>query len=103
MQILIHLPRKSEADISPMPEDDLCITPKFYKRTGYVPVFYITTVDANGEEEKHVLVLSAANKILRVDKLVEVVPECDLPNRKRDKKSSPVLDEPDESEEGQEE
>ena len=85
MQVIIHLPRRSEAEITPLQEEDLVITPKFYKKTGWIPILHFTTTDARGNEEQHVLSISAATKLLRIDKLVEVIPECD-DGRKREKK-----------------
>ncbi len=81
MKIRIHLPRKTEGEIHPPHiKTDIEVTPKFYKKTGLVPVFYFTTVDAKGHEEQHVLSVNAANKRVVVEKLVEVVPYCDVEN-----------------------
>jgi hypothetical protein len=87
MRIRIHLPRKSEASIQPFIDEDIIVTPKFYKRTGWVPIFYFTTIDAGDKEERHVLSISAANKYVRVEKLNEVVPACDEPIKKQKKES----------------
>jgi hypothetical protein len=76
MKIVIHLPRHSEAELEPSLRTDLSVKPKFYKKTGWVPVFYFTTVDAHQREERHVLMVSAANKQIKVEKLVEVIPAC---------------------------
>ncbi len=83
MEVKIHLPRKSEAELNPTLEQDLIVRPKFYKRTGWVPVFHMTTVDEQGNEELYTMVISAATKQIRVDKLVEVVPACDDPKRSK--------------------
>lgn len=77
MKIRIQLPRESEARVFPVQKQDIDVIPRFYKKTGLVPVFYLTTIDANGHEEPHVLLLNAANKQIRIDKLVEVIPQCD--------------------------
>lgn len=77
MKVLIHLPRQTEAEIEPTVKTDITIKPKFYKRAGLVPIFYFTTVDAHQREERHVLLISAASKQIKVEKLVEVVPACD--------------------------
>lgn len=82
MKIILHVPRKSEAELHPDLKQDISVTPRFYHRQGLVPVFYFTTVDAKGNEEKHVLTINAGNKKMHINKLVEVVPACD-----EDKKS----------------
>lgn len=82
MKIVIHLPRKSEASVTPDPKSDLTVHPKFYKKMGLVPVFYFTTIDAHNHEERHVLSINAANKQMKVEKLVEVVPVCDAKESK---------------------
>jgi hypothetical protein len=66
------------------------VRPKFYKKTGNVPVFYFTTVDSRGREERHVLLISAANKQIKVEKLVEVVPAC---NEDKERQNAEVPDE----------
>ncbi len=77
MQIKLHLPRRSEAEIEPEQKQDLIITPKFYKRSGSVTFCYLTTVDSNGQEEYYMMTISASSKRLHIEKLVEVVPSCD--------------------------
>jgi hypothetical protein len=77
MKLVVHLPRQSEAELEPRLKEDLVIRPKFYKKTGWVPVFHFTTSDAKNREERHVLLVSAATKQIKVEKLVEVIPACD--------------------------
>lgn len=74
MKILLHLPRNSEAEIEPKLNSDIIVRPKFYKKSGWVPVFYITTVDNYNHEERHVFSISASTKQLKVEKLLEVIP-----------------------------
>jgi hypothetical protein len=85
VKINIHLPRRSEADVDPKLESDLVIRPKFYKRTGMVPILYFTAVNKQGKEDRHVLLINAASGNIRVERLVEVIPDCDS-NVKKEKK-----------------
>jgi hypothetical protein len=77
VKVILHLPRPSEAAMEPSLKQDLVITPRFYRKTGVVPVAYISTEDAKGRKEQYVLQIHAGTKQLRVEKLVEVVPVCD--------------------------
>ena len=87
MKIQIHLPRQSEAEIEPALEDDITVLPKFYKKSGFVNFLYITTITAKGKETRHVLTVNASNGKLLLNSLVEVMPDCDNPN-KREKKDA---------------
>ena len=80
MKIRFHLPRESEAKLSPALKQDLDIHPRFYKKAGFTPFIYFTTVDAKGNEEPYVMLVNAASKAIRVEKLVEVIPACDEDN-----------------------
>jgi hypothetical protein len=87
MEVQIHLPRKTEAELTPEMRVDLKIRPKFYKRVGLVPIFYFTTIDGHGEEERHVLQVNAQTKKVSVERMVEVTPACNelrVPKEKND-------------------
>ena len=78
MKLGIQLPRKSEASIKPDNIDnDIIIKPRFYRRKGWVNIVYFTVVDAHNHEDRYVLTVSAGNKQLRLEKLIEVIPDCD--------------------------
>ncbi len=77
MKLKIHLPRESEAKITPTIRQDIEIAPRFYKRNGWVPVFYFTAVDAKGNEVQYVMTVSAGTMQVRIEKLVDVIPACD--------------------------
>lgn len=78
MKVQIHLPRQSEAEIKPPLSGDLTIRPKFYKKTGLVPILHFTTIDGRNREERYVMLLSATSRQVRIEKLVEVIPDCDI-------------------------
>ncbi len=77
MKVKIHLPRKSEADITPSQKQDLEIHPRFYRKTGWSPILYFTTIDSKGNEEQHIMFVHASNKGLKIERLQEVTPACD--------------------------
>lgn len=83
MKIKVHLPRPTEATVTPKALEEVVIVPKFYKKTGFVPIFYMTTEDSFGNEERYVVQISGTSKFVRTDKLVEVIPDCDEPEHKR--------------------
>jgi hypothetical protein len=85
MRIQLHLPRKSEAELSPEIDADIYIRPRFYKRTGTVPVLYLSTIDAFNKMEHYVLLINATSKNIRCEKLVEVAPACNEYKRKESK------------------
>lgn len=77
MKIVVHWPRPVEASVTPMHSNEIEIQPKFYRRTGMVPVLHITTHDVRKKEERYVLSVSAASGQLKIERLIEVVPLCD--------------------------
>lgn len=81
MDILIHTPRKTEAKISPEFKTDIIINPRFYNRKGTVPVFYFSVIDVRGNTDNYVLTINAATKFVKVEKLIEVQPLCDVDNK----------------------
>lgn len=77
MKIKVHLPRRSEADIAPPQKQDIEIQPKFYRKTGWSPILYFTTVDSKGDEEQHIMSIHAGNKGIKIERMIEVTPACD--------------------------
>lgn len=79
MKIVVHLPRASEATVqhNDKPEGDITIKPRVYAKNGLVNVLHFSVANAKGETDRYVVTVSAANKGLRLQKLVEVVPACD--------------------------
>jgi hypothetical protein len=77
MHAKIHLPRESEGAVKIQADGDIVIKPRFFKKIGWVPLFHMTLTDANKREDNYVVMVSAATKYIKVEKLVEVVPQCD--------------------------
>lgn len=77
MHAKIHLPRESEGTVKPPLEGDITIKPRFFKRVGWVPLFGLTVSDANKREDNYIVMVSAATKYIKIEKLVEVTPKCD--------------------------
>ncbi len=85
MKIVFHLPRESEATITPNQKQDFTVIPKFYRRVGWFTLLHFTTVDAKGREEPHILSINATNKQIRVEKLTEVIPAFECEDEIKDK------------------
>ena len=77
MQVKILVPRPEEARITPQLTGEVVISPRFFKKLGWVKLFDITAVDAKNRTQNYSLTVSAGSGMLRLERMTEVIPACD--------------------------